>query len=171
MPHREIDGHLVRRDDLWVGIPQRRSVRLHRSVRLFPQTIPQIIAGLGRLKANGYKRPFSRNVPTRQRLMCTTAVAGEYQRTGRLAEGVGFEPTIRFPVYTLSKRAPSATRPSLRARETCNIATRFRVTTRAARPAGDLRFGSAACLPAGAARQNAPANYKSGPAQPARQVI
>jgi hypothetical protein len=30
-----------------------------------------------------------------------------------LAEGVGFEPTIRFPVYTLSKRAPSATRPSL----------------------------------------------------------
>jgi hypothetical protein len=40
-------------------------------------------------------------------------------RTGpgaRLAEGVGFEPTIRFPVYTLSKRAPSATRPPLRAR-------------------------------------------------------
>src|SRR5580692_1101446 len=33
-----------------------------------------------------------------------------------LAEGVGFEPTIRFPVYTLSKRAPSATRPPLRAR-------------------------------------------------------
>src|SRR6266851_2524463 len=31
-----------------------------------------------------------------------------------VAEGVGFEPTIRFPVYTLSKRAPSATRPSLR---------------------------------------------------------
>jgi hypothetical protein len=33
----------------------------------------------------------------------------------QVAEGVGFEPTIRFPVYTLSKRAPSATRPSLRA--------------------------------------------------------
>ena len=31
-----------------------------------------------------------------------------------LAEGVGFEPTIRVNVYTLSKRAPSATRPSLR---------------------------------------------------------
>src|SRR5581483_10183678 len=31
-----------------------------------------------------------------------------------LAERVGFEPTIRFHVYTLSKRAPSATRPSLR---------------------------------------------------------
>ena len=56
---------------------------------------------------------------------------------------MGFEPTIRFPVYTLSKRAPSATRPSLRARETCNIATRFRVTTRAARPTGDLRCRAA----------------------------
>ena len=33
-----------------------------------------------------------------------------------LAEGVGFEPTIRFPVYTLSKRAPSATRPPLQSR-------------------------------------------------------
>ena len=50
-----------------------------------------------------------------------------------LAEGVGFEPTIRFPVYTLSKRAPSATRPSLR--ERCgagNITTRGAVTTRGA---------------------------------------
>jgi hypothetical protein len=32
----------------------------------------------------------------------------------QLAEGVGFEPTLRFPVNTLSKRAPSATRPPLR---------------------------------------------------------
>ncbi len=31
-----------------------------------------------------------------------------------LAEGEGFEPSIRFPAYTLSKRAPSATRPPLR---------------------------------------------------------
>jgi hypothetical protein len=30
-----------------------------------------------------------------------------------MAEGEGFEPSIRFPVYTLSKRAPSATRPPL----------------------------------------------------------
>src|SRR6185437_458062 len=35
-------------------------------------------------------------------------------RTKGLAEGVGFEPTLRFPVNTLSKRAPSATRPPLR---------------------------------------------------------
>src|SRR5262249_50054653 len=33
------------------------------------------------------------------------------------AEGEGFEPSIRFPVYTLSKRAPSATRPPLRIRD------------------------------------------------------
>ena len=32
---------------------------------------------------------------------------------GVVAEGAGFEPAIRFPVYTLSKRAPSATRPPL----------------------------------------------------------
>jgi hypothetical protein len=32
-----------------------------------------------------------------------------------LAERQGFEPWIPFRVYTLSKRAPSATRPSLRA--------------------------------------------------------
>ena len=32
---------------------------------------------------------------------------------GKVAEGEGFEPSIRLPVYTLSKRAPSATRPPL----------------------------------------------------------
>jgi hypothetical protein len=30
-----------------------------------------------------------------------------------MAEGEGFEPSIRFPVYTLSRRAPSTTRPPL----------------------------------------------------------
>ena len=32
-----------------------------------------------------------------------------------LAERVGFEPTVPFPVHALSRRVPSATRPSLRA--------------------------------------------------------
>jgi hypothetical protein len=31
-----------------------------------------------------------------------------------MAERQGFEPWIEFPLYTLSKRAPSTTRPSLR---------------------------------------------------------
>jgi hypothetical protein len=33
-----------------------------------------------------------------------------------MAERQGFEPWIEFPLYTLSKRAPSATRPSLQLR-------------------------------------------------------
>src|SRR5207302_4222076 len=34
---------------------------------------------------------------------------------GRMAEGVGFEPTMELPPYTLSRRAPSTARPPLRA--------------------------------------------------------
>ena len=33
---------------------------------------------------------------------------------GCVAETVGFEPTIESPLYTLSRRAPSTTRPRLR---------------------------------------------------------
>jgi hypothetical protein len=33
--------------------------------------------------------------------------------TYTVAEGAGFEPAIRFPAYTLSRRAPSAARPPL----------------------------------------------------------
>jgi hypothetical protein len=32
-----------------------------------------------------------------------------------VAEGAGFEPAIEFPLYTLSRRAPSTTRPPLHA--------------------------------------------------------
>src|SRR5213594_5085844 len=35
-------------------------------------------------------------------------------QAGSVAERVGFEPTVRFPPHTLSKRAPSATRTPLR---------------------------------------------------------
>ena len=35
-----------------------------------------------------------------------------------LAERVGFEPTVEFPLHTLSKRAPSTTRTSLRLKST-----------------------------------------------------
>ncbi len=38
---------------------------------------------------------------------------GAYRSGNRVAEGAGFEPAIRFPVYTLSRRAPSTTRPPL----------------------------------------------------------
>src|SRR6266481_987998 len=45
-------------------------------------------------------------------------------KTKRLAERVGFEPTLEFPLNTLSKRAPSATRPSLR-RATSQLYAKF----------------------------------------------
>src|SRR5687767_2812571 len=46
----------------------------------------------------------------------------------RLAEREGFEPSVEFPLHTLSKRAPSTTRTSLRLESTiCE------------RPAGDYR--------------------------------
>ena len=32
----------------------------------------------------------------------------------KMAERVGFEPTVEFPLHTLSKRAPSTARTSLR---------------------------------------------------------
>ena len=64
-------------------------------------------------EARGYWR-FHRGKIQRR----TLAAAG-------LAERVGFEPTIRFPVYTLSKRAPSATRPSLHCSHSCRPAALF----------------------------------------------
>src|SRR3954467_5620321 len=45
------------------------------------------------------------------------AVQADKPAPSALAEGVGFEPTLRLPVNTLSKRAPSATRPPLRLRQ------------------------------------------------------
>jgi hypothetical protein len=50
-------------------------------------------------------------------LVITSVYAGE-----NMAERVGFEPTLEFPLNTLSKRAPSATRPSLRGINTLALA-------------------------------------------------
>ncbi len=36
-----------------------------------------------------------------------------------MAEREGFEPSVEFPLHTLSKRAPSTTRTSLHSMETC----------------------------------------------------
>ena len=40
-----------------------------------------------------------------------------------MAESEGFEPSIRFPVYTLSRGAPSATRPALPILVFCRFST------------------------------------------------
>src|SRR3954466_12712865 len=42
-----------------------------------------------------------------------------------MAERQGFEPWIELPLYTLSKRAPSATRPSLRRVGSCHSIRRI----------------------------------------------
>jgi hypothetical protein len=47
--------------------------------------------------------------------LCRTA-GPAVQSIEKLAEREGFEPPIPVKVYTLSRRAPSATRPSLRTR-------------------------------------------------------
>src|SRR5262249_55613579 len=57
---------------------------------------------------------------------------------GELAVRVGFEPTIRFPVYTLSKRAPSTTRPSHQRRR--GVIAMLEGIGKAGRPAGFLTF-------------------------------
>ena len=55
-----------------------------------------------------------------------------------MAERVGFEPTLPFRVNTLSKRAPSATRPSLR-RHLCWEAAESRESGRRFRPSATKR--------------------------------
>src|SRR5919108_1347901 len=50
-----------------------------------------------------------------------------------MAERVGFEPTVRFPVHTLSKRAPSTTRTSLRLESTICERSVIRVSQNACR--------------------------------------
>ncbi len=51
-------------------------------------------------------------------LLCAVRPSQKAERRSQsdfgLAERAGFEPAIRFPVYTLSRRAPSTTRPPLR---------------------------------------------------------
>ncbi len=44
----------------------------------------------------------------------SSGIYSAISETEILAEGEGFEPSRRFPAYTLSRRAPSTTRPPLR---------------------------------------------------------
>src|SRR6516162_7273434 len=48
-----------------------------------------------------------------------------------MAEREGFEPSIEFPLYTLSKRAPSTTRPSLRLGKSARLLFRITRSSRA----------------------------------------
>src|SRR6187399_2621584 len=48
-------------------------------------------------------------------------IAQDSDENRKLAERVGFEPTVEFPLHTLSKRAPSTTRTSLRVESTSYV--------------------------------------------------
>ena len=63
---------------------------------------------LSLLDSRKVAEPAEEFAPPERQKTITSQILSSWRR------GVGFEPTIRFPVYTLSKRAPSATRPSLR---------------------------------------------------------
>ena len=63
-------------------------------------------------------RPPSRSALRRDLILSAShpavARADVRRERRRMAERVGFEPTVEFPLHTLSKRAPSTTRTSLR---------------------------------------------------------
>ena len=65
----------------------------------------------------GYRAPLAPHLarPSRMDAVETNRPASRTPSEGRvrLAEREGFEPSVRLPVHTLSKRAPSATRTSL----------------------------------------------------------
>ena len=63
-----------------------------------------------------------------------------------LAEGVGFEPTRRFPAHTLSKRAPSATRPPLLSARRAKAAAQRRRTIAAGRPRATILAANSTAL-------------------------
>src|SRR5262245_6229670 len=58
--------------------------------------------------------PSRGELKARRAMPWKPARADETECNEVLAERVGFEPTVEFPLHTLSKRAPSTTRPSLR---------------------------------------------------------
>src|SRR5262245_53103744 len=60
-----------------------------------------------------------------------------------MAEREGFEPSIEFPLYTLSKRAPSTTRPSLLVDCFLRITWGREVPLRRSRSEGDLHHVAA----------------------------
>jgi hypothetical protein len=70
--------------------------------------------GCRRVRAGLRHRGLIVNHKKVRRLMREHDLRPRRRRRYVVAEGAGFEPAIRFPVYTLSRRAPSTARPPLR---------------------------------------------------------
>ena len=94
--------------------------------RVKPKTLRQGETKPGELKTSIFRRHagtvFCESTSTIPTARCGPACRVVWEGSVRfpdrpypdLAEREGFEPSIRFTVYTLSRRAPSTTRPSLR---------------------------------------------------------
>ena len=81
-----------------------------------------------------------------------------------MAERVGFEPTLEFPLNTLSKRAPSATRPSLQQRQDSNDSKE--------KPEGSpVEFRSKNLLPHGWGTSNALTNSSPSGHPPSSRLL
>ena len=63
---------------------------------------------------SGIRAPLAPAKPVRRCLDDQSSRQPNEPKVKKLAERVGFEPTVEFPLHTLSKRAPSTTRTSLR---------------------------------------------------------
>jgi len=91
-----------------------------------------------------------------------------------VAEGAGFEPAIRFPVYTLSRRAPSTTRPPLRRRvldpPVANLAGAGSPASSTLRKSGGAALGRRAVRERAVRYHEAGAGRKRGPVAMHRQV-
>jgi len=91
----------------------------------------------------------------------------------KMAESEGFEPSIRFPVYTLSRGAPSATRPAL-LNSNCYLLTSLMLVVNMAH--GARYSGRPALRPAGHQHKTlmckiAPGNFVSHSASSPKEQI
>ena len=82
-------------------------------------------------ETRGFQRPITSQQPVSESRMASRnpfetkrkkarIMASSWVRDVKVAEREGFEPSRRFPAYTLSRRAPSTTRPPLR-RGVCSL--------------------------------------------------
>src|ERR1035437_9780420 len=92
--------------------PVDRSLAPHRAPALAPVAVVLVLAFAL------VPPPKREHISPRRRSKSRTGQFAGFEivdfKTDIMAEREGFEPSIEFPLYTLSKRAPSTTRPSLR---------------------------------------------------------
>ena len=111
--------------------PQNVASRFEANVREWRESKSDSWADRHKWARGALSRPDRGAAQSRQhrlsgRGMTPHEMSKRYQRVAqrRMADRAGFEPAIRFPVYTLSRRAPSTTRPPVR-RAAYDLGARF----------------------------------------------